>query len=223
MVLVGETGSVMIDCVSSPIVRLDKAGVDFQSLTDLVLTHFHPDHVSGVPLLLMDMWLLGRKSPLAVRGLSHTLERIQGLMDFYGWSKWPGFFPVQFVPVKEEESVVILDSPDVRLLSSPVHHLVPTIGLRLEFKRSSKVLAYSGDTEPCREVQNLAAGADVLIHEAAGEGRGHSSAAQAAQVAAPECSKTTTNPLSDRGRLTAICGEARGTSKRSASPRTSWF
>jgi metal-dependent hydrolase (beta-lactamase superfamily II) len=39
-------------------VRLSKAGVDFNRLTDLILTHFHPDHVSGVPMLLMNMWLI---------------------------------------------------------------------------------------------------------------------------------------------------------------------
>ena len=60
MVLVGSSRTVVIDCVSSPLIRLGKVGVTFDQVTDLILTHFHPDHVSGVPLLLMDMWLLGR-------------------------------------------------------------------------------------------------------------------------------------------------------------------
>ena len=59
MVLKGEKRIVLVDCVSNPNRRLEQAGVDCMELTDLVLTHFHPDHVSGVPLLLMDMWLRG--------------------------------------------------------------------------------------------------------------------------------------------------------------------
>lgn len=61
--------------------------------------------------------------------------------------------------------------------------MIPTIGLRFEFRRAHKVLAYSCDTEPCVQVVGLAEGADVLIHEAAGEFVGHSSAAQAAEIA----------------------------------------
>ena len=183
MVIVGREKTVLVDCVNNPLLRLERAGIDFQALTDLVLTHFHPDHVSGVPLLLMDMWLLGRRSPLDIHGLNHTLERVEGLMGFYGWSNWPDFFPVSFRRVQTREMTQVLECDDFRVVSSPVRHLVPTIGIRVEFNHSSKVLAYSGDTEPCPEVSRLAAGADVLIHEAAGQGRGHSSAEQAAEVA----------------------------------------
>jgi ribonuclease Z len=183
MVILGAEKKIMVDCVSSPLLRLERVGVAFDVLTDLILTHFHPDHVSGVPLLLMDMWLLGRKAPLEIHGLDHTLKRMEALMDFYGWTHWPNFFPVSFRRVPEKELAPILEAGELRLFSSPVRHLVPTIGLRMEFTASRKVLAYSCDTEPCPEVVRLAAGADVLIHEAAGPGRGHSSAAQAAGVA----------------------------------------
>jgi ribonuclease Z len=83
MVLQGVERTIMIDCVNNPIFRLGRFGVDFNNLTDLILTHFHPDHVSGVPLLLMNMWLLGRQRPLDIYGLHHTLDRIENLMGFY--------------------------------------------------------------------------------------------------------------------------------------------
>ena len=78
---------------------------------------------------------------------------------------------------------MVLDCPDFRIFSSPVRHLLPTIGLRFEFNHTGKVMAYSCDTEPCAQVVRLAEGADVLIHEAAGAARGHSSAEQAGEVA----------------------------------------
>ncbi len=183
MVVVGEDRTVLVDCVSSPILRLERAGVDLNSLTDLIVTHFHPDHVSGAPLLLMDMWLMGRSRPLNVYGLQHTLDRLEDLMGFYGWAEWPGFYPVTFSRLPGDELTTVLDCPDFRIVSSPTHHLVPTIGMRFEFHHAGKVMAYSCDTEPCQEVVRLAAGADVLIHEAAGRTRGHSSAEQAAEIA----------------------------------------
>jgi ribonuclease Z len=183
MVIIGSERTVLVDCVSSPIQRLEKAGVDPQELTDLVATHFHPDHVSGVPLLLLDMWLMGRQKTLDIYGLHHTLDRLERTMDFYGWSTWPGFFPVAFHDLADEEMTLVLECPEFRLLSSPVHHFIPTIGLRLDVLGSGKSLAYSCDTEPCSEVLRLAGGVDVLIHEASGEGPGHSSARQAGEAA----------------------------------------
>ncbi len=183
MVLVGETRTILIDCVNSPILRLQKAGVDFNGLTDLILTHFHPDHVAGVPQLLMNMWLMGHRQPLNIYGLHHTLDRMEDLMGLYGWSEWPEFFPVAFYRLPAQEMVAVLDYGEMSIYSSPVRHMIPAIGLRVEFKQSGKVLAYSCDTEPCAEVIRLAEGADVLIHEAAGALTGHSSAAQAGDVA----------------------------------------
>jgi ribonuclease Z len=77
----------------------------------------------------------------------------------------------------------VLESESLRVLASPVHHLVPTIGIRFEVRGSGAILAYSSDTEPCAEVVRLADGAGILIHEAAGEGKGHSSAEQAGEIA----------------------------------------
>jgi ribonuclease Z len=183
MVLVGDERTVMVDCVNNPIHRLEQAGVDFNDLTDLVLTHFHPDHVSGVPLLLMDMWLRGRQKPINIYGLHYTMDRMESLMSMYSWENWPKFFPVAFHRLPASERTPVLDCDEMAIFSSPVRHLIPTIGLRFEFKQSQKVLAYSCDTEPCVEVVHLAESADVLIHEASGAMQGHSSAEQAGQIA----------------------------------------
>jgi ribonuclease Z len=182
LVLQGETRTILIDCVNNPVLRLRRAGIDFEQLTDLILTHFHPDHVSGVPMLLMNMWLLGRQRPLSVYGLHHTLDRIEDLMGFYDWSHWPNFFPVSFCRLPKLEKMLVLESEELRIFAAPVRHLMPTLGLRIEFLKTNRVFAYSCDTEPCSQVIDLAAGADVLFHEATGATPGHSSASQAASI-----------------------------------------
>jgi len=183
MVLVGEERIVMIDCVNNPIHRLAKAGVDLMDVTDLILTHFHPDHVSGVPLLLMDMWLRGRKSLINIYGLHYTVDRMEQLMGMYSWENWPDFFPVAFHRLPSIERSLLLDCAEFKINSSPVRHLIPTIGLRFDFRSNNEALAYSCDTEPCEEVVRLADGVNVLIHEASGAALGHSSAGQAGQIA----------------------------------------
>jgi ribonuclease Z len=183
MVVVAEKRTVLIDCPNNPILRFQHASVDFTHLSDLILTHFHPDHVSGVPQLLMNMWLMGRLQPLNIHGLQHTLDRIENLMGLFGWSEWPGLFPVIFHRLPEQALVPVIECEEFHILASLVQHFIPTIGLRIEFGRSKKILAYSCDTEPCAQVTQLAEGADVLVHESSGALPGHSSAAQAGEAA----------------------------------------
>lgn len=180
-----EAGSraVLIDCPGSPTVRLSQAGFDFKRLSDIVLTHFHPDHVSGFASLLMSMWLVGRKEPINIYGLGETIENAKKMLDLYTWDDWPNFYPVNFVSIAAAERAPVFDDPDLRVFASPVEHLVPTIGLRFEFPRSGRVLAYSCDTEPSQIVRRLADGADVLIHEATGGSHGHTSPEQAGEIA----------------------------------------
>jgi ribonuclease Z len=183
LALQGTERTILVDCVNNLILRLRRVGLDFNNLTDLILTHFHPDHVSGVPLLLMNMWLLGRRHPLDIYGLHHTLDRIEDMMGFYDWASWPNFFPVAFHRLPQEEKTLVLESAEFRILASPVCHLLPTIGLRAELLQSGQKLAYSCDTEPCRQVIDLAEGVDLLIHEASGGSPGHTSATQAGEIA----------------------------------------
>lgn len=183
MALVGDKHLIMVDCGNNPIIHLQHAGIDIHSVTDLILTHFHPDHVAGVPSFLMNSWLMGRKEPLSIYGLAYTLDRLENLMIAYDWESWPNFYPVKFFRLPADEYTSVLEDDEFKIFSSEVCHMIPTIGLRVEFPRNGKVLAYSCDTAPCPEVERLSKGATLLIHEASGEGIGHSSAAQAGEIA----------------------------------------
>lgn len=181
--LVTDQQRILIDCPNNPYVRLQQAGIDPLQLTGLILTHFHPDHVSGLPTLLMNLWLRKRKNALAVYGLDCTLQLFEKLMALFEWEKWEERYPVETHPLAEREMQCVFRDQNVEILSSPVCHLIPTIGLRINNLQSGQSVAYSGDSEACASVIRLARGAKVLFHEAAGALKGHSSPQQAAWVA----------------------------------------
>ena len=190
MVFLAGGRTILVDCPGSPIARLKQAGVDPLSLTDLVLTHFHPDHLSGAPLLLVDLWLMGRTAPLDLYGLAVTLDLFEANMELYDWKKWPGFYEVRFHRLASGRKNVLIETDKLKLFAAEVCHLVPTIGVRLEHYPSGKSAAYSCDTEPCPSLLDLASGVDYLLHEATGASKGHTSPAQAGEVAAKAGAKS---------------------------------
>ncbi len=183
MVVTGAAGAVLIDCGANPIHSLARAGIDVASLQALIVTHFHPDHVSGLPLLLLDLWLLGRKQLLPIYGLRGTLAKVESMMNLFEWTNWPGFYPVEFRPLHAPDNTPVLETPDVAIVASSTHHLVPSIGLRITARRGEGSLVYSSDTSPCDTLIRLARGAQVLIHEGTGAASGHSSPSMAGSIA----------------------------------------
>ena len=183
MVIASGERLLLIDCPNSPLVRLRKAGLEAIQVTDLILTHFHPDHVSGGPSFLMQSWLVGRRTPLNIYGIAHALERFTKLLGFYDWTEWPHMYPVNFHEIPEQELAPVIQDGDFCVYASPVRHMIPNIGLRIESPKTGAVLAYSCDTQPCEAVSRLGWKANYLIHESTGAYPGHSSAAQAGEIA----------------------------------------
>jgi ribonuclease Z len=83
------------------------------------------------------------------------------------------------------ENAPLMENKDFVIRAFPVKHYdVPTIGLRIFNKHTKKTFAYSCDTMPFPGLIDLARGADVLVHEAAGyDGLGHTDARQAGEIA----------------------------------------
>ena len=93
MIIQTGDGAVLIDCGTAPMLRLERVGIPMGDITDIILTHFHPDHVSGLPLLLMSMWLEGRRKALRIFGLHHCLKRGRGLNGLLPMGRLAGFLP----------------------------------------------------------------------------------------------------------------------------------
>jgi ribonuclease Z len=178
-----ENRTVIVDVSGDPVVRLEKAGIDPLQVTDLVVTHFHPDHAGGIPILLMDMWLMKRREPLAIYGLDDTLGRVESMLQLYEWKSWKNLYPVNFHKISGRELQPLIQAPGLNVSASQTKHFIPSIGLRMEFGACRAKVAYSSDTAPCAEVAVLGKGVDYLIHEVTGASEGHSSARQAGEIA----------------------------------------
>ena len=60
--------SLLIDCGEGTQVAVKEAGLGFKSIDVLCVTHFHADHISGLPGMLLTMGNAQRTQPLTVIG-----------------------------------------------------------------------------------------------------------------------------------------------------------
>lgn len=183
MVLQGRESSILIDCGGSPLHKLQVVGVDLDTLDVLIVTHHHPDHIYGVPVLLLGLWLYGRQEPFHIFGPQRGVAAITSIMDSLEWQEWPCTMPVVFHEVETREGCKVIESPEFEISTTPVEHFVPTIAVKMMYKESGRTIVYSSDTEPCEALARLAKGVDILIHESTGDYAGHSSPAQAGAIA----------------------------------------
>ena len=169
---------VLVDCSGSPYQKILKAGLDPMLVSSLIVTHRHVDHVYGIPALAHNMGLAGRRTTLKVYALAETMPILRGFLDLFPLeAKMPYRIELHEVPAKEGHE--LLRANGFRMLSTPVKHSAPNIGLRVEYDSPGErgAVVYSCDTSPCPSLIALARGADILIHEATFP---HSDAARAA-------------------------------------------
>lgn len=174
----------LVDVGGSPVQKLRRIGIDPVSLSAVVVTHTHPDHVYGLPALIQGLLILGRRAPLPVYCRVEHTDLVGRLLDLFGLSDEGLSVPV--VPVEPREGVRVLETPDLVLTASPnAHGRMPNLAIRAD--AGGRSVVYSSDTRPCAEVEALARGATVLIHEATfarpDPSQWHSTAREAGQVA----------------------------------------
>ena len=178
---------VLVEASGTPAADLARAGLDLRQLEAVVVSHDHPDHLYGFPVLLQSLRLLERTEPLVVLANRPTLRVLRRLARLLRLYPRPGMFPVRWTALDDGEWA--LDS-GLRIRLFPVRHSRPTCGVRLS--TTEACLVYSADTAPCPRLIEEARCCKALIHEAscvAAEETvknplGHSSGRQAGRAAA---------------------------------------
>lgn len=69
----------LVDAGDSVSRALLKSGIEFNSIDGIIISHFHPDHICGLPLLLLQMKMEKRAKPLKIfihKSLSEDLKKL---------------------------------------------------------------------------------------------------------------------------------------------------
>lgn len=191
LVVVSRAGVLLLDCGGGPVHRLRRLGVDPLALSHVIVTHIHPDHAYGMPSLVQNLMLLGRRAPLTVVCRPEHVEPLRTLLGVFAlWPARESAFPLQWAPVSLDVGVLAFETGGVRVRTAPnAHGSMPNFAVRVE-PDSGRAMVYSSDTEPTDSVVALARGADTLVHEATfperhrGRYGAHTCAADAGRVAA---------------------------------------
>jgi len=158
--------SFLIDCGASSLAAMKRAGVTTEDVDAIFITHFHGDHVGGLPFLLLEAQLVSkRQKPLTLAGPPGLKERAHTVMEalFPGTSAREPEFELRFVELPQGERTHV-NSVTVTPYSVQHDPAIPCTGLRFEV--DGKVLAYSGDTTWTDTLKALARGADLFVCEA---------------------------------------------------------
>lgn len=134
------------------------------AITHVALTHFHPDHVSDLPIL-MQAWKYGRiparTTPLAIVGPVGTRTLLERMAALYGpWMLDPGF-PLEILELEAGTATALDDA--VVLGSRKVPHTEESVAYSIEAR--GRRVVYSGDTGFDPALGSWAIGADVLLCE----------------------------------------------------------
>lgn len=178
LLFLGREGRAAVD-LSCNLAAIVQADIDA-----VIFTHEHIDHVYGLPSLLHQLWLSGRRRALALYAPEGMEPLLESLIGLFGLREKKGMFPIHIRSEKE----FLVGSMKVSLFSTD--HTAMSAGLIVE-EDGDKVI-YTADTRPIREAAPFMEGAEVLICEASGcfedeeelVKKGHSSGRDAGELAA---------------------------------------
>lgn len=177
---------ILFDSGSGTLSRLLNFGIDYTQLNFVFYTHTHSDHSADlIPLIqaLRTTPNYQRQQILNLYGPEGFTSFLKSLAQAFGpWLLAPDF-PLQIHELNRDR----LQFSGWTIESIPMQHSRSAIGYRIE-SRDGRSIAYSGDTDFCPEIIELANQADVLILECSfpesEKVAGHLTPGEAAKIAA---------------------------------------
>ena len=152
--------SLLIDCGEGTQIALREKGWSFKPIDVICFTHYHGDHISGLPGLLLTMGNADRSEPLTLIG-PRGLERVVNALRVIA-PELP--FPIIYKEITEPEQTFEMNG--YRLKAFRVNHNVLCYGYTREVDRIGKVdverAAAEGIPKP---FWGLLQRGDVIEHE----------------------------------------------------------
>ena len=124
--------SLLIDCGEGTQVAIKEKGWSFKPIDVICFTHYHGDHISGLPGLLLTMGNADRTEPLTLIG-PKGLERVVGSLRVIA-PELP--FPIIYIEIEGPEQTFEMNG--YRLKAFRVNHNVLCYGYTLEIDRAGK-------------------------------------------------------------------------------------
>lgn len=174
---------VLIDMGPGTLMRLEAAGVSYQELEYIFLTHLHADHSLELALLLQNY----DSTPAWKRTKPLRLSGCQGLKTFYErlMAAFPGSAPEGYSVELHELGEERLDFGDWSMRAFLTGHTAYSLGYR--FEAAGRSVGFTGDAILSRGLFELAQGVDVLVCECSfpdeAPGEGHLTAGQVGRLA----------------------------------------
>ncbi len=176
-----EAGSqrLLVDAGRGVTIRLWQLEIPLSGLDRVLLTHFHSDHINGLPDLWLTGWLppvwAGRKAPFHVIGPVGAKSLMTKLAEAYS-ADIAMRIPDEKLPPEGIQSIVeefdrdgvVYDHDGLKVTAFEVdhgEHIKPCFGYRFDYRGRSAVL--SSDTRYNENVIRYGRGADLLVHEVA--------------------------------------------------------
>jgi len=133
-VLIRHNGKmILLDCGEGTQVPLKMAGWGFKAIDAVLFTHYHGDHVAGLPGLLLTIGNSERTEPLILAGPPGLKKVVEGLTVIA--PELPYELRMVELPDDNEAETVI---NDLTIKSIPANHTVPCLCYSLILKRQGK-------------------------------------------------------------------------------------
>ena len=124
--------SLLIDCGEGTQIAIKEKGWSFKPIDVICFTHYHGDHISGLPGLLLTMGNADRTEPLTLIG-PKGLERVVNALRVIA-PELP--FAIKYVEITEPEQTFEMNG--YRLRAFRVNHNVLCYGYTMEIDRTGK-------------------------------------------------------------------------------------
>ena len=124
----------LFDCGEGTQRQLLFTNVSPMKISKVFITHFHGDHILGLPGLLQSMSLNGRESKLTVYG-PRGLNKLKDAVYSLGYCAIE--YPVEFIEI---DTGIIEETDEYVIRAQSVRHNVPSLAYSIEEKKKPRFL-----------------------------------------------------------------------------------